>query len=272
MVTRLFFNACKEAQMFARVSQFLACVVVVSTASMVGCGGSADTPAPPATATTDTPAATAPTTSDPAGNPTLPAGLLSAPTPSADFPAEQFQPYRDAEDNSPKENMTPVVVLKTSLGDVKIRLRRDKAPITVANFLNNYVDNQFYEGTVFHFVETGFMIAGGGFDTELKLKETRPSIVNESNNGLKNIRGAIGMIRNPEFSKSATSQFYINLGDNKNLDYTSEEQSGYCVFGEVLDESMPVVQRIAEVATHDVEGFAGTPVEPVVITGVQRLE
>jgi peptidyl-prolyl cis-trans isomerase B (cyclophilin B) len=166
----------------------------------------------------------------------------------------------------------PQVLINTSLGDIRVELDAEKAPVTVDNFLANYVDRGFYDNTVVHYVEKDFMILGGGYTTELEPKETRAYIRNEADNGLKNLRGTIAMSRHPEHIDSATSQFYINLVDNPSLDHKSPETSddyGYCVFGKVTD-GMDVVDRIAGVEVEDRGQFASTPVQPVVIKSIQR--
>lgn len=140
------------------------------------------------------------------------------------------------------------VVLATSHGEITLELDAEKAPKTVANFLE-YVNAGFYDNTVFHRVIEGFMIQGGGFeladDGEIRQKDTRDPIENESQNGLKNARGTIAMARTND-PHSATAQFFINHGDNPNLDYPS--MGGYAVFGKVVD-GIEVVDAIAGLAT-----------------------
>jgi peptidyl-prolyl cis-trans isomerase A (cyclophilin A) len=173
----------------------------------------------------------------------------------------------------------PEVVLKTSVGDIRLRLDVEKAPLTVDNFLSNYVERGFYDGTVFHYVDKGFMVAAGGYTTELEPKDTRAFVKNEASNGLKNKRGTIAMARHPDHADSATSQFFINLNDNTSLDSQtsldaqqdgSENTVGYCVFGEVV-EGMEIIDRIADVEVADRNQFPKTPVEPIVIESVQWL-
>ena len=138
----------------------------------------------------------------------------------------------------------PVVKLETSKGDILIELYQDKAPQTVANFLQ-YVKDGFYDGTVFHRIIPNFMIQGGGFDIHYKQKSTRAPIHNEANNGLKNDRGTIAMARTGD-PHSATAQFFINTVDNDSLNYTeaSPRGWGYAVFGKVTD-GMDVVDSIS---------------------------
>ena len=172
------------------------------------------------------------------------------------------------------EERPPEVLVKTSMGDIRIQLNPRKAPITVDNFLENYVDRGFYDNTVFHYVDKGFMIAAGGYTPDLEPKETRAYIRNEADNGLKNLRGTVAMARHPDHIDSATSQFYINLVDNPALDFKDSdtpENYGYCVFGKVI-EGMDVVDRIAEVKVTDKGSFPKTPTEPVVIHSIQRIQ
>ena len=140
------------------------------------------------------------------------------------------------------------VTVKTSLGEITIELDEDKAPITVKNFLS-YVNDKFYDGTIFHRVIDGFMIQGGGFTPEMTQKPTSPPIKNEAGNGLKNLRGTITMARTSVVD-SATSQFFINVADNDFLNHRNEssEGFGYAVFGRVTD-GMDVVDRIKKVST-----------------------
>ncbi len=157
----------------------------------------------------------------------------------------------------------PVVLVETSMGNIKIELFEDKSPVTVKNFLQ-YVDDKHYDGTIFHRVIKDFMIQGGGLDEKMNEKKTRDPIKNESTNGLSNARGTIAMARtnNPD---SATGQFFINVVDNRRLDRTGNS-AGYCVFGQVL-EGMDVADKIRVVRT----GANDVPVEKVVIKSVKRL-
>src|SRR5690606_26026311 len=136
----------------------------------------------------------------------------------------------------------PAVEMSTSLGTIRIELYRDKAPKTVANFLQ-YVEDRFYDGTIFHRVIPGFMVQGGGFDVEMAQKKTREPIGNEAQNGLKNTVGTLAMARTSD-PHSATAQFFINVADNAFLDFTSATRQGfgYAVFGRVT-EGMDVVKR-----------------------------
>jgi cyclophilin family peptidyl-prolyl cis-trans isomerase len=158
----------------------------------------------------------------------------------------------------------PVVVVSTSLGDFTIELFKDRAPVSVANFMQ-YVQDGFYPGTVFHRVKPGFMIQGGGFTETMAEKPTRPPIQNEATNGLRNARGTVAMARTRQL-RSATSQFYVNVVDNRMLDHAgyNPDDFGYAVFGRVLS-GMDVVDKIAAVKTHTVGDMEDVPVEPVVI-------
>ena len=144
----------------------------------------------------------------------------------------------------------PKVVISTSEGDITLELNEEKAPKTVANFLS-YVKDGFFDSTVFHRVIKGFMIQGGGFaleeSGEIKQKPTKAPVENEAKNGLKNARGTIAMARTSD-PHSATAQFFINHGNNSNLDYPSFDGWGYAVFGNVT-EGMDVVEKIANTST-----------------------
>ena len=165
----------------------------------------------------------------------------------------------------------PTVLLETTSGDILLELFPDKAPETVANFLQ-YVDDGFYADTIFHRVIPGFMIQGGGLGARMDTRETRPPVKNEADNGLKNERGALAMARTMD-PHSATAQFFINLVDNAFLDHTapSPDGWGYCVFGRV-SEGMDVVDKIAKVKTRTVGGFENVPADMVMITGASRFE
>ncbi len=162
----------------------------------------------------------------------------------------------------------PQVTIRTSLGDIMVQLDREHAPGTVENFLR-YVQEGFYDNTIFHRVINGFMIQGGGFTPDFERKQTRAPIKNEADNGLKNRRGTIAMARtgNPH---SATAQFFINVADNKFLDHTRPTQNGwgYTVFGKVV-KGMDVVNKIRKVRTGAGGPFPkDVPVKPVIIEKV----
>jgi cyclophilin family peptidyl-prolyl cis-trans isomerase len=161
----------------------------------------------------------------------------------------------------------PVVVISTTVGDITAELFKDRAPISVDNFLQ-YVTSGHYSGTIFHRVIPEFMIQGGGFTPGLEEKPTRPPIANEATNGLKNVRGTLAMARTRAL-RSATSQFYINVADNRGLDHTgfSIDDFGYAVFGRVLS-GMDVADQIAKVPRGRRQGMDDVPKEPVVIKSV----
>jgi cyclophilin family peptidyl-prolyl cis-trans isomerase len=166
---------------------------------------------------------------------------------------------------APAQDKNPVVVIDTSLGTIKVELFEKKAPVTVKNFLQ-YVDEKFYDGTIYHRVIPNFMVQGGGMTPGLKEKRTRGAIKNEGGNGVLNERGTLAMARTPD-PDSATAQFFINLKHNKHLDRASSDDGfGYAVFGKVL-EGMDVVDKIANVETRQT-----VPVQDVVIKSVRRAK
>jgi peptidyl-prolyl cis-trans isomerase A (cyclophilin A) len=161
----------------------------------------------------------------------------------------------------------PMVVMSTSMGDIKIELYPSKAPVTVRNFLG-YVRDGFYDGTIFHRVIPGFMIQGGGFTPDMNQKPTKDPIKNEADNGLKNDKGTIAMARTNVID-SATSQFFINEANNDFLNHGSRD-FGYAVFGKVV-EGMDVVDRIAAARTGSVGMYQNVPEEAIVINSVKVL-
>ena len=165
----------------------------------------------------------------------------------------------------------PKVVIETNMGEIKLELYPEKAPVSVENFLA-YVKSGFYTGMIFHRVIEDFMIQGGGFDKNMTKKETKPPIANEADNGLKNNRGTIAYART-NIIDSATSQFFINLVDNDFLNFKNKTQQGYgyTVFGKVT-EGMKVVDKIGKVKTGTQKGMSDVPVEQVVILSVKIIE
>ena len=166
----------------------------------------------------------------------------------------------------------PIVIMNTSMGEIKIKLNADKAPISVENFLK-YVDKKFYDKTVFHRVIDGFMIQGGGHLADLTEKKVLfDPIKNEAKNGLSNKRGTIAMARTNDIN-SATAQFFINVVDNDRLDYVSEDRYGYAVFGEVVS-GMDVVDKIKSVKTitkTTAEGpFENVPAQTITINSIRK--
>ena len=164
----------------------------------------------------------------------------------------------------------PIVLLETTSGDILIELYPDKAPETVKNFLQ-YVDDGFYNNTIFHRVIPGFMIQGGGMGARMDEKETREPIKNEADNGVRNERGTIAMARTME-PHSASAQFFINLADNDFLNFSEPTVNGwgYCVFGRVTD-GLDVVDKIAKVKTKSAGIYENVPVDLVMITGASRF-
>jgi cyclophilin family peptidyl-prolyl cis-trans isomerase len=158
----------------------------------------------------------------------------------------------------------PRVEMKTSEGTIVIELNQDKAPVSVANFLQ-YVSDGFYDGLIFHRVIDGFMIQGGANKPDMSMKSPRASIINEAKNGLKNEAGTIAMARTSD-PNSASSQFFINLVNNDGLNYPAPDGHGYAVFGKVVS-GFDVVQKIGKTKT----GYADVPKTPVVIQSAKVI-
>jgi len=169
------------------------------------------------------------------------------------------------------EEKNPRVVMETSMGQVTIELFKDKAPISVRNFLT-YVKDSYYDGLIFHRVIKNFMVQGGGLDADMTPKKTKFAIKNEAHNGLKNTRGTLAMARTSVVD-SATSQFFINVVDNAFLDHSGKtpDRYGYAVFGQVV-EGMEVVDAMREVKTGNKNGHQDVPVEPLVINSIRLIE
>ena len=163
--------------------------------------------------------------------------------------------------------IVPGAHVTTSLGEFVIELDPQHAPLTVANFLQ-YVDDDFYDGTIFHRVLPDFVVQGGGMGPDLVTKEARDPIANESDNGLSNLRATVAMARTGD-PNSATAQFFVNLVDNVELDATPGSP-GYAVFGQVI-EGMDVVDRIAAVATEERGALTDVPVQDVIIENVEHI-
>ncbi len=161
-----------------------------------------------------------------------------------------------------------MIRFETTLGDFTIELFAKEAPETIVNFLR-YVDDGFYDGTIFHRIVPGFVIQGGGFVEDMTQKRTQPPIKNEADNGLKNERGNLSMARTNDIH-SATSQFFVNLKDNDFLDH-QRGNFGYAVFARVTDD-MDVIDNIAAVETGRRRGFDDVPVEAVVIKSARRID
>jgi peptidyl-prolyl cis-trans isomerase A (cyclophilin A) len=189
------------------------------------------------------------------------AAAFAADTPPATQPAAS-----KPASTQPATKPSNKVVIDTNKGKIVIELTPDRTPITVKNFLR-YVDEKFYNGTIFHRVIAGFMIQGGGFTVDLKEKKTHDPIKNESKGGLPNNRGTISMARRPD-ADSATSQFFINLNDNAPLNYPSNG-GGYTVFGKVV-EGMDVVDKIAAEQTRPGNVSEAEPLETIKIISITR--
>ena len=155
------------------------------------------------------------------------------------------------------------VVFETSLGNFEVELFEKEAPISAKNF-QDYVDDGFFDGLIFHRVIPGFMIQGGGFEPGMKQKKVKSPIKNEATNGKKNLRGTLSMART-NVVDSATAQFFVNLVDNDFLDHSGPANYGYAVFGKVTS-GMDVIDKIAQVATTNRAGHQNVPAADVVIT------
>lgn len=163
----------------------------------------------------------------------------------------------------------PQVAIKTSMGDIVVQLDQERAPKTVANFMQ-YVKQGFYKGTIFHRVIEGFMIQAGGMNEKFEGRKTNKPVKNESDNGLSNQPYTISMARE-DHPDSATSQFFINVADNSGIDYPNYKGSGYTVFGKVV-KGQEVVDKIKGVLVDDVRGMQNVPVTPIFIQSVTVLK
>jgi peptidyl-prolyl cis-trans isomerase A (cyclophilin A) len=161
-----------------------------------------------------------------------------------------------------------MIRFETNLGDFTIKFFEKEAPLSVANF-TSYIDEGYFDGTIFHRIVPGFVIQGGGFTEDMTQKKTKSPVKNEADNGLKNKRGTLSMARTNDIN-SATSQFFVNLKDNDFLD-NSRGNFGYAVFAEVT-EGMDVIDKIAAVATGRKKGFDDVPVEAVIMKKVTRVD
>jgi len=163
-----------------------------------------------------------------------------------------------------------MIKMHTSMGDIELELDHEKAPVTAANF-QQYVEDGFYDGTIFHRVIDGFMIQGGGMEPGMKEKQTRASIENEADNGLQNLTGTIAMARTND-PHSASAQFFINLKDNTFLDFKSKDTQGwgYCVFGKVIN-GIDVVNAIKQQATTSSEGHQDVPAEDIIVEKMEVI-
>ncbi len=172
---------------------------------------------------------------------------------------------------SPTNPTNPQVLIETTKGTIMLELYPDKAPKTVENFLR-YVNEEFYDGTIFHRVIPGFMIQGGGFNKDLQKKLTHDPIINEADNRLRNQIGTIAMARTSD-PHSASSQFFINVSQNTMLDFREKTQRGYgyAVFGRVI-QGMRVVNSIRQVRTGFKNGMGDVPIEPVIMLKVRQVQ
>jgi len=164
-----------------------------------------------------------------------------------------------------------MVIIRTTFGDIKLELDAEKAPLTVANFLE-YARAGFYDGTIFHRVINNFMIQGGGFDTDMVQKEVGAPIQNEADNGLKNDFGTIAMARTTD-PHSATAQFFINVKDNDFLNHSGKNMQGwgYAVFGRMV-EGEDVLEKIRTVPTGSRQGHQDVPADSVIIETIEIVE
>jgi Peptidyl-prolyl cis-trans isomerase (rotamase) - cyclophilin family len=156
-----------------------------------------------------------------------------------------------------------MIILETNMGEIHINVDAEKAPITAKNF-TDYVEDGFFDGTIFHRVIPNFMVQGGGMMEDMQQKPTKANIENEAKNGLKNVKYSVSMARTAA-PHSASSQFFINAKDNSFLDYPGQDGWGYCVFGEVV-EGFDVVDKINEVSTGNKGGHGDVPNDSVIVT------
>lgn len=164
----------------------------------------------------------------------------------------------------------PKVVLQTSMGEITIELDAERAPATVTNFLN-YVESGHYDQTIFHQVDDGYVVLGGGYTEGLVVKEGRYAIHNEADNGLKNKRGTVAMARSLDSIDSSVCEFFVNLNDNPQLDHKGDtpEEFGFCVFGKVV-KGMDTLEKISGVEVQDNGEFEKVPVETVWLQSAHR--
>lgn len=243
-----------------RCSWPLLLLAAIAPMTLAGCGGSADSVSADAakTAEDDETASSAST--------------VSGKTRPTARPME-YKPQPSIYINAVAPIERPVVVIHTSAGDIQIELDMEKAPQTVLNFLDNYVRSGFYDQTIFHYADANSFVAAGGFTADLELKATNSPIFNESNNGLSNVRGTVAMSRDANSAHSATSQFFINVVDNPDLDYQGNDtdaRRGYCVFGHVV-KGMELVDQIAQSQVRQEGDFERLPIRPIVIETVEEL-
>jgi len=198
-------------------------------------------------------------------------GLMSAMCPALGFAADTPPPAAAsaaAATKTPATSATPQLLVVTSMGNFTIELNPERAPLTVAHFLS-YVDKGYYSNTIFHRVVQSFVIQAGGFDADYNAKHAPDKVVNESGNGLSNIRGSVGMARTSS-PHAADAQFYVNLNDNQALD-PNQTRWGYAVFGRVI-QGMEVVDKIGNVVTGSHGALKEeTPLKPVIILRIEHV-
>lgn len=197
-----------------------------------------------------------------------PAANIKGPDDKNPLAADGSTPLTNAE----ADPLHPMVLLETTLGRITLKLDAEKAPITVRNFLG-YVNDGHYNQTIIHQVYKNQGVLTGGYGADFaEKKATRMAVRNEANNGLKNRRQTVAMVRFPDDADSATCQFFFNVQDNPALDYRdpSPEGFGYCVFGEVV-EGMDAVDKMAATQVHDTQDFDRTPVQPIVIQLAKQI-
>ena len=155
-----------------------------------------------------------------------------------------------------------MIILQTNMGDIHLAVDTEKAPISAKNF-TDYVEDGFFDGTIFHRVIPNFMVQGGGMTEDMQQKPTKANVQNEAKNGLKNKKYTVAMARTAA-PHSASSQFFINVADNQFLDCPGQDGWGYCVFGEVV-EGKEVVDKMQKVETLNLGGHADVPADPIII-------
>jgi cyclophilin family peptidyl-prolyl cis-trans isomerase len=198
-------------------------------------------------------------------------GTKSVESPTASIADGAKSPTAHRRPSRPPVDLHPKVMLQTSMGDVLLRLDAEKAPQTVQNFLV-YLDEGHYDQTILHQVVKGTLIVGGTYDANQVERKNHPPILNEAHNGLKNRRGTIAMARRPDAVDSATSQFFINLGNNEWLDHKQRTLAGYgyCVFGEVAS-GMEVLEQIAQVEVRKSGDLENVPFQKVLVKSARRV-
>lgn len=262
LVTRRMHNFSKDCWRRVRMTRHIAgqfvrgaALVAVSLGMFAaGCNKAEETPAASNTPNEAAPAAGASPSKSPAS--------ISANTTSA-----QGVPVK-----SNVEMPSPIILMKTSLGDIHLKLNPKAAPRTVSNFVD-YVVTKHYDGTIIHQIDGGYALLGGTYDEKLQAKAVRYPIPNESaTSGLKNKKGTIAMAHKPNDPNGATSQFFINLSDNPKLDRKGDkpEDAGYCVFGEVV-QGLDVLEKISQVQTATVKGFEKMPVQTVSVQTMKLM-